>query len=208
LEGAMNALDPKRRRLYSGTEGILNFWHHMVSKKNPKIDGIPAQFVIENMNRWKIIAPEITPRDVVEHTNNVIQMMTSKLQSLETSMDQLGIDNPIEEIDRIKNERRDIYLFPADAQGSATVLALLQQLGQAQPASPEQQAGALNNQQAAAQGGLPPGTEEGSQPATREGSPPPNGGSPIGAEYQPLERFTPGGEAQALSQVVLPRTQF
>lgn len=213
LEGAANAIDPKRRRYYRGLINLMNFWHAMAMKKNPKVDGQPVKDVIDGMNRWQIIPPEITPKDVIEHTTNVINKLGAKLQSLETSMDELGIENPLQEMDRIRKERGDIHLFPQDAQGTAAVWALIQQISQQMGMSPNQAAANQNPAQAAAQQAQPTGTQDqnqpGTQPMTQAGSaPPPGAPTPIGATYQPLERFTPGGQAQAMSQIQLPQRKF
>lgn len=210
LESSINRLDPKRRRAYLGLVTLLRFWHFMVVKKNPKIDDIPVKEVIDGMNRWKVIAPEITPRDVVEHTTNVANKVGAKLISLETGMDEVGVENPLEEIERIMGERSNAKLFPGDAQAIAAVMATLQALGaqeQAQAAAAEgqnAQAGAEQDAQEA----QPTLFEDQNGPPTGPDSPPPGGApSPLGGELQPLVREQ-GGKSNPMSQLVMPKRQF
>jgi hypothetical protein len=211
LESSINRLDPKRKRVYLGLETLLRFWHFMVAAKNPKIDGIPAKEVIAGLNRWKIVAPEITPRDVIEHTQNVINKVNGKLVSLETAMDEVGVDNPMQEIQRIMAERSNANLFPGDAQAIAAVTATLQAIGAQQQAmsaaaqGTAEQDGAMRDAQEAQPQAV---GEDQNQPATGAGSPPPGGASsPLGGELQPLVRES-GGESSPMSQLVLPRREF
>lgn len=212
LESSINRLDPKRRRTYLGLQTLMRFWHEMVMRKKPKVDGIPADQVIEGMNRWKIVAPEITPRDVIEHSRNVIEKVNAKLVSLETAMDEVGVENPLEEIERIMQERSNANLFPGDAQAIAAVTATLQAIGmqeQAQAAAAEgtdAQAAAMQDAQEAQPGAFEDENEP--RPATGAGSaPPPGAGVPMGGELQPLVREQ-GGESNPMSQLVLPRREF
>jgi hypothetical protein len=211
LESSINALDPKRRRTYAGLATLLSFWHYMASKKNPKVDGVPIASVIAGLNRFKIVAPEITPRDSIEHATNVANKVNAKLISLETAMDEVGVENPLEEIEKIMAERSNAQLFPGDAQAIAAVTATLQAIGMQQQAQAtaaqgtQAQAGAAQDAQEA----QPTLFEDQNQPATAQGTPPPSGSpSPIGGELQPLVRQSGGGEAEAMSQLVLPRRDF
>lgn len=210
LESSINSLDPKRRRSYSGLVTLMRFWHFMLSHKNPTMDGLKVKEVIADLNRWKIVAPEITPRDVIEHTQNVINKVNAKLVSLETAMDEVGVENPLSEIEKVKQERADAQLFPGDAQAIAAVLATLQALGMQQQAQAAAAQG--QNAQAAAQQDMqeaqPTFFEDQNQVATGAGSAPPTGApSPIGGELQPLVREQ-GGESNPMSQLVLPRREF
>jgi hypothetical protein len=216
LEAAINRLDPRRRRLYGALRQLFLFWHFMIDKKNPKVGNVPIKDVLAGLNRWVIIPPEITPRDVVEHTMNTINKLNAKAISLETAMDEIGVENPLEEIERVKAERSDAHLFPGDAQAIAAVLATLQQIqatqaqmtgaGQAQEAAAEGQ-GAQEGAQQDAQQAQPTGMEDMNNPMLQPGmAPPPGGAAPgLGGELQPIVRQTPGGDSQAMSQIVMPR---
>lgn len=210
LESSINRLDPKRRRAYLGIETLMRFWHFMVTSKNPTIDGIKAKEVLEGLNRWKITAPEITPRDVIEHTTNVANKVSAKLISLETAMDEVGVDNPLQEIQRIMAERSNAKLFPGDAQAIAAVTATLQAIGMQQNAQAAAAQG-TNDQAAAmqdAQEAQPSAVGEDQNQPTMAGGPPPSGSpSPIGGELQPLVRES-GGESNPMSQLVLPGREF
>jgi hypothetical protein len=235
IEAAANRIDPKRRRLYDGLRTLLLFWGFMLKKKNPsvtisssesqpetaggEVPAIAASTVkigdyIQGFEKWKLIAPEITPRDQIEATQNVVTLVQAKLLPLEVGMDQLGIENPQYMLSLIEKERSNPRLFPGDAQSYLATIQLLQAIQQQQAA-----ADAAQKAQSAANGALadtqemtPTKTEDMNQPPTMEGSAPP-GGSPapgggIGAELQPLIRQTPSGDSQAMSQIMLPRTGF
>ena len=213
LDSSINRLDPKRRRYYEGLRGLLQFWHYMVTQKNPKIDGIPAKEVIDGLNNWKIVAPEITPRDMIEHTQNVMNKVNGKLLSLETAMDEVGVDNPLEEINKIMNERSNAHLFPGDAQAIAAVTATLQAI--AAQAGAQQQAAQGTNDQGAAQSDAQqaqPMVGEGDNQgmmSSGPGGPPPRGApSPIGGELRPIVRQGPQGQSSPMSELRLPNRGF
>lgn len=209
LDSSINRLDPKRARYYEGLRGLLQFWHFMVSQKNPVIDGLKTKEVIKGLNNWKIIAPEISPRDILEHTTNVSNKMNAKLISLETAMDELGVDNPQEEIEKIMMERSNAHLFPGDAQAIAAVAATLQAIaaqagaGQAAAQGQNAQQGAVQDQQEA----QPTLTEDQNGPPTGVGGPPPAGGG-IGGQFRPIVRQSPSGESLPMSELRLPTQAF
>ena len=211
LDSSINSLSPKRDRYYTGLTVLLKFWHYMAMQKNPKIDTIGVKDIIDGLSNWRIVAPEITPRDVIEHVTNVSNKVAAKLISLETAMDEVGVDNPLEEIERIKRERSDAHLFPGDAQSIAAVMATLQAL--------EMQAGAQGaaaegeNAQAAAQQDAqeaqPALFEDQNGIATGPDSPPPSGASsPIGGELRPIVRESGGSGPGAMSELRLPVREF
>jgi hypothetical protein len=211
LDSSINALDPKRSRYYEGLRGLFSFWHYMLMKKNPTIDGIKVKDVIDGLNNWKVVAPEISPRDVIEHTQNVINKVNGKLVSLQTAMDEVGVDNPLEELTRIMDERSNAHLFPGDAQAIAAVVATLQAI-QAQQGA---QGAAANGQNAAAgaqqdaQAAQPTMFEDQNQVPTGAGSPPPPGSpAPLGGELRPIVRQTPEGESLPMSEIRLPNQGF
>jgi hypothetical protein len=210
LDSSINALDPKRTRYFEGLRGLFSFWHFMLLKKNPEIDGIRVKEVIDGMNNWQVVAPEISPRDVIEHTQNVINKVNGKLVSLQTAMDEVGVNNPLEEIDRIMAERSNAHLFPGDAQAIAAVVATLQaiQQQQAQAAAAQGQNAQAAAQQDAQQA-QPTLFEDQNQPATGAGSPPPEGApAPIGGELRPIVRQNPAGQSLPMSEIRLPNQGF
>lgn len=244
IEAAINRLDSKRRRLYRGLKQLMLFWGYMVAVKDIKVSvtqtqqqpqdqainpaaqapepqtaSISIAKVIAGLNRWRIIAPEITPRDLMEHTTNTINKVQAKLLPLEWGMDEVGVENPKMAKAIIELERTNPNLFPADAQANAAVKGTLLQIMQAMQqqgmtggqamAGANEATGAQAGAQAEAQQASPTLTEDqnqGGQPMTQAGSPPPGGApGPLGGQLQMLVRQTPGGDSQAMSQISMKR---
>jgi len=232
VEAAANRLDFKRRRLYQGLRHLILFWIGMLEKVNPKVtvatpEGGTAEIglgdIVKGVYRWKIIAPEITPKDVIENTGNVINKVNAKIISLKSGRDELGIDSPEDEEDLIVEERSNAHLFPGDVQTFVAVMAALQAM-QAQAAALQQPAGAVptandqtgqNAATAAAQQAQPTlgqDQNQGGQPMTQAGMAPPGGGPmaqpgapPTGATATTLVRSQPTGQAVALNQIAYKR---
>jgi hypothetical protein len=203
LDSSINRLDPKRRRYYEGLRALFSFWHHMLLKKNPKIDDIAMKDVITGLNNWKIVAPEISPRDMIEHTQNVLNKVNGKLISTQTAMDEVGVDNPLEELDRIMAERSNAHLYPSDAQAIAAVTATLQAIGAQQQQAEQVAAQGQGQATQAVQAGqeAAPTLDEGdNQLATEEGM--------IGGELRPIVREAGGGGPGAMSELRLPTENF
>lgn len=236
IEASANRLEQRRNRLYEAVKKLLIFWTYMLEKKNPKIlvgydedSGEPMEEgvgdLVRGFRRWKLVAPEITPRDVIENTSNVINKLNAKIIDLETAMDELGVDSPMEIKKRIEAERSNPSLFPADAQAKLAVTGLMFQLmqqmqamgidpaalglpGGAQPGLPPgpggmpPEAGGPGNLEAAGQMAQPGGlqgdnAEAPTQPMTQAGMPPPPG---AGLQNQSLIRGGPSG-SQVLNQI-------
>lgn len=211
LDSSINRLDPKRRRYYEGLRALFGMWHYMLSKKNPEIGGMKVKDVIEGLNNWKIVPPEISPRDVIEHTQNVINKVNGKLVSLESAMDEVGVDNPKQELDRIMGERSNAHLFPGDAQAIAAVMATLQAIAAQQGAQGQAAQGQAASEGAAqdAQAAQPTLFEDQNGIPTGEGSPPPEGSpSPLGGELRPIVRQSAEGESMPMSEIRLPNQGF
>lgn len=245
IEAAQNRLDPKRKRLYASIRQLFLIWGYMLKEKNPEIEvgmaaqpatgpdgtpipgAVPGEAVpqkiklgdfLDGFTHWIIQGPEITPRDSIERTNDVINKMGAHLLPLIKGMDEVGIDSPEENLQIVLKELANPRLNPAQVQQFAAVLATLQSIeaqanAQAAAQSPQaaiqQGAGAAAQGQAAAQAAAPTGLEDQNSPATGVGSAPPPGastpGGGIGATLEPLVRQTPSGQSQALSQIVLPK---
>lgn len=211
IDAYANRGEPSRDRMYAGLRDLLIFWTIMLEKLDPKIDidgekrGLKEIF--NGYRRWHIIGPEITPKDVAEHTTNEINKVNAKIQSLRTAMDALGIDAPEDELDMIAQERTDLNLFPGDVQVQMAVFAALQQLGitaeqlQAGLGNQPDAGGAMQNDAQRAQPALgQDANEAGAQPVTAPGGIPPGG---VGGTS--LVRSTATQESQALNQL---RTDF
>jgi len=229
VEAAANRLDPRRRRLYQGIKELLVFWTIMTEHKNPEVslgtsaptpeNPEPAEEfasvgdLVEGFHTWKIIAPEITPRDSFEVTNNELAKVQGKITSHRDAMDATGVESPEATLDIIRSEQADIDLNPGAVQAKVSIYPILQQvlmqqqqMGQqlqqltgASSGPPEsilaQSQAAQNGQQVAlqAQGPAAP-TEDQNLPPTAAGGPPPPGApGPGGSQTQTT--LVRGGEA-------------
>jgi len=222
IEGAINRIDPKRSLLYGGLKELLIFWTYMIEKLDPKMAIGPegkkvglAKFV-KGFRRWQFIAPEITPRDVAEHTTNTINKVNAGLLSQKHGMDEIGVDSPQDELKLISEERSNIGINPGFVQQQIAVWAAIQQL-QIQQEQLAQMSGlqgssetALqaaqnrtggNNVKAQAQRAMPTVTEAENQPATGQGGVPP----PAGIDQTTLVRANPQGQGTTLNQLAISR---
>jgi hypothetical protein len=200
---------------------LFKYWKHMVKAKRGTID-IPSEEgvmkvslskILDKAGTWKIVAPELTPRDVVEVTQNAIQQVQAKFMNLTGAMDMIGVDSPEETLRAIIAERNNIDLYPGDVQIKAAVMATLQQMQMAQQQAAAMAGGtegAVAGMQGAAQentlremGGQPTLDEEAGGVASTAGEP---GGAPLGGTAQTLIRpDTETGQAEALQQIGLRR---
>jgi len=237
VEAAANRLDPRRRRLYRGLKELLVFWVIMAERKDPKItvsaakeatensEAVDAQIVsvgklVKDFRTWKIVAPEITPRDNFEVAQNQINLVNAKLSSLRSAMDQVGIEAPEAELVTISQEQSNIKVNPAAVQQQVSVLMIAAQLEAAEmqneqmrqqlqqvtqgeqtpPGSILDPAQAQAQQLGAQQAAQPTGFEDQNQPMTQAGSPPPPGApAPGGAQLQTLTRQN----GDALNQIAI-----
>jgi len=215
IEGAINRLDPKRTLLYQqGIRDLLVFWTVMLERLNPKVDTGEGKVgigqMVKGLRRWKIVAPEITPRDVMEHTTNTINKVNARLLSVHSAMDEIGIDSPEDELKLVGEERSTLNLFPGDVQVQLAVYAAMQQLQitaaqLAQLVNPNMandRTGANNAlaQQQQAQPGMGEGDNQGGQPATGLGGVP-----PADVNQTTLVRSTATQQPQALNQLSINR---
>jgi hypothetical protein len=205
VEAAANRLDFSRRYLYQSLRELLIAWAFMLEKRKLKAGGVNLGKSVSGFRRWKIIAPEITPKDVIEASNNAIQKVQAKIISLKTAREELGYDSPIDEETLVVEERANVDLFPGDVQVKMAVLQALQALQmqeQAQQAATAGLGNVVNSEQAQGPGLAEDDNEAPPGPATVEGSLPPAGGpAPGGQVATALIRPTTGGQAQALNQL-------
>jgi len=119
-----------------------------------KVNDMKLAFAIAG--RLEIKAPSITPRDDAETATMALNLLNGKVWSLARAMDYTGVDDPEGEIARVREERTDATLFPADVQTMAALMATFQQLGmqQQQMGMGQQQAGQAANAQRQAAGGF------------------------------------------------------
>jgi hypothetical protein len=196
----------------------------MTEHKNPKVDigedenGDMQQAgvgdLVKGFHNWKIVAPEITPRDSFEVSNNQLALVQGKLTSMRSAMDQIGIEAPEAELDIIRSEQTDIDLNPGAVQAKVSIYPILQQVLQQQAqmgqqlealtgassGAPEsilaQSQSAVNGAQAALQSQGPAApTEDQNLPPTAAGSPPPPGAPIPGGGGQTQTTLVRDGEA-------------
>lgn len=234
IEAALNRLDPKRRRFYQTFKDLLRIWGFMLSYKNTEIQVVePAENteaglvpqaqepemvvktvrlkqLLKGFDNWKIVPPEITPRDSIEATQNAANKVQAHLSSLESAMDEIGVEDPQHELDLIRRELADARLNPGQVQAYISALQLLGQLMQTQPQGNPDETGQQGQdvQTAQDQQAQPTGDESGNQPGmpTGPGGPPPpgtNAPGDVGLQLQGLIRQK-GGVATPMSQIVLP----
>lgn len=155
-------------------------WAYKDSDLRPILDGSKV-VVLE--------PPSLVPRDDMEASTMAANLVNGKLWSQRRGMDRVGVEDPEQEQDLIREERTDATMYPADVQVQAQLLALLQQMGFAA----NQEAAGQAEMAAEQLGGLglggagtPPGEEglpamnaPGEQPIPPEGAPAPPEG-PVG----------------------------
>lgn len=255
VEATNNRGGPRRDRLYAGLRELIFFWLEMIERRhwtlpinmpqgadlqqgqdqldtalNPPAaaEGRSMDIgdVVKGLRRWKVIGPEITPRDVFENTQNEVTKLNARGESLETFMDNTGIDNPMEEIEKIMLERSNVQLYPGDVQAAIAAAATkLQMVAQMMAMQQQQQAaggggqaldaanqslgaGHLQNQE---QGAQPAGDQvtggetAGLAPTGPGGASPAGGAQPSIGPSQTLIRPTPGGQALTLQQTTIKR---
>ena len=224
IQSAVNRIDAPRSLLYQALGSLLNFWFHMAVRRNPIMslgmdeDGNERKGslreLIEGMTRWRFIAPELTPRDSQELVATEGQKVTLGLSSKRDSMDAIGVESPEAMQDRIREERNDLVLSPAEVQQKISAFLMMlqyqQQLQamQMQEADLQAQSAAVGQQQggmsATAQAQKATNTAQQGQAAQQAAAGPvaEDQNQPLpGATQQTLIRAggAPGG--QALNQV-------
>lgn len=206
VEAAANRLEPRRRRLYQGLKDLLVFWTIMAERKNPSIsvgeETLKIGDIVKGFYTWKIIAPEMTPRDNMEVTQIEIQKVQSLLTTRRSAMDRIGTEAPEAEMSGIEQEQSNLKVNPGAVQAQLAVLTLAAQLerqrmenqqlqaqlgaiGQPAPTPGsvlQQSEGSVAQLQNERQSRGPSRFEDQNQPlpATNAGSPPPAGAPPAG----------------------------
>ena len=225
IEGAANRLSPRRDRVYVGLRHLFKMWTDMLIANNATVtipvaedeeaqegeeprteETIKLEPILKNVGPWKIIAPEITPRDVTEHIMNNINLVNAKMRSLKAAMDDTGTESPEDMVRDIIEERNNIDLFPADVQTKIAVVNLMTQLGlqQQQMSAQAEAQGAAAEQtqgQMAANPALGPetGGEMAGLPAAQQGA---VGGTPL-TQQTLLRGDQETGQVQNLQQIAI-----
>ncbi len=129
-----------------------------------------------------IIQPSLSPRDEMETASRAANNVNNKLWSQARGMDAVGVDDPEQEQNIIREERTDATLWPADVQVMAQLMGVLQSLGLNAPADAQAQVGAQasSGTEALRQalGAGTPQAEAGGQEGTQGITPPITGADP------------------------------
>lgn len=130
----------------------------------------------------EIMQPSLSPRDEMETASRAANLVNAKLISQARGMDMVGVDDPEQEQNIIREERTDATLWPADVQVMAQLMGVLQSLGLQAPANAQAQVGAqgASGQEALRQalGAGTPENEVGGQSGTLGETPPITGADP------------------------------
>lgn len=76
-----------------------------------------------------IIQPSLSPRDEMETAQRALALVNGKLWTQARGMGAVGVDDPEQEQNIIREERTDATLWPADVQVMAQLMGVLQSLG-------------------------------------------------------------------------------
>lgn len=129
-----------------------------------------------------IIDPSLSPKDEMETATRAANLVAAKLWSQARGMDAVGVDDPEQEQNIIREERTDATLFPESVQVMAQLMGALQSLGLQPPAGAQAQAqGQMGSGQEAlrqALGAATPQGTVGSQGEGNQGMTPPIPGAP------------------------------
>lgn len=133
----------------------------------------------------EITDPSLSPRDEMETAQRAINLVNAKLWTQIRGMDAVGVDDPEDEQNVIREERTDATLFPADVQVMAQLMQALQALNLPQPGAAVGQAGGMlasgQSGLASALGSGPPGGTVATQDPSEQGIPRPEDIPPGGA---------------------------
>jgi hypothetical protein len=124
---------------------LLYHWRKSAWKKAAKLwekKDKDVKTIIDGRYRLNITAPELTPRDELEIANMAMNLVGSRIWSLERAMDRTGVEDPSDEKELIRSEQTDAALNPAAVQAQITLASAMQAYG-IQPGA-EGAAGAAN----------------------------------------------------------------
>ena len=153
-----------------------------------------VRMIINKEYRLEITPPELTPRDTLELANTAISLVQNRIWSAERAMDRVGVDDPNNEKDVIRDEQTDATINPAAVATMASVISSFQQLGMQPPQGAQQQLGMQQDSAMAAMRGQNP-SPMGDESNNDAGMIPPGA-----AESQP-ENMGEGGVAQTPDQL-------
>jgi len=133
----------------------------LIQKKNPEALTVEMENGekvllegIENYEVWVDYA-EVTPIDEVRKTQMMILRLQQNLTSIAQALEELGDDNPLDTIEMIKQEGKDVELSPQKVMQVAQAKAAIQQLIQQSMQGIQQMGGSMEVSPEQAQN-LPP----------------------------------------------------
>ena len=148
-----------------------------------------------------ITDPSLSPKDEMETATRAANLVSAKLWSQVRGMDAVGVDDPEQEQEIIREERTDATLWPADVQVMAQLMSTLQTLGLPAPQGAQNQiagqaSSGMNDLRNALGAATPQGTV-GSQGSGNQGETPPIEGAPpeAGGAPAPFAQAQPGQQA-------------
>ena len=119
---------PKRKLFYNWIKKVWKMSAQVWSYNVPEV-----ALVINGNYRIEIVPPELTPRDTLELANTAISLVQNRIWSAERAMDRVGVDDPQNEKDIIRDEQTDATINPAAVATMASVVGSFRQLGLQQP---------------------------------------------------------------------------
>ena len=126
----------KRKLFYRWIKDVWKMSAKLWEYNNPEVD-----MIISKNYRIEITPPELTPRDTLELANTAISLVQNRIWSAERAMDRVGVDDPNNEKDVIRDEQTDATINPAAVATMASVIGSFQQLGMQPPQGAQDQAG-------------------------------------------------------------------
>jgi len=179
----------KRKLFYSWLKKVWKMAGRVWSANDEDV-----AMILSGEFRLEITPPELTPRDTLELANTAISLVQNRIWSAERAMDRVGVDDPNNEKDVIRDEQTDATINPAAVATMANVVSTFRQLNMQM----QQEALAANEQGQAS-----------AMEALRGQNPPPEGDEsmndqdlipPAAAEAQPENG---DGAAQTAEQMMM-----
>lgn len=190
---------PKRKLFYSWIKKVWKLAAQVWSYNDSNV-----KLIINGQYRIEITPPELTPRDTLELANTAISLVQNRIWSAERAMDRVGVDDPMNEKDVIREEQTDATMNPAAVATMANVIGTFRQLGVAAPQGIGQPGSPMDQQAAAAaamrgQNPAPQGSQsmndQGLIPPAAQGAQPENSGQGAPVSPEQLAAFAgPAGQ--------------
>jgi hypothetical protein len=113
----------KRKLFYSWLKKVWKMAGRVWSANDEDV-----AMILSGEFRLEITPPELTPRDTLELANTAISLVQNRIWSAERAMDRVGVDDPNNEKDVIRDEQTDATINPAAVATMANVVSTFRQL--------------------------------------------------------------------------------